>query len=110
MGGEYDFIDQPPNWMSLDSSQLALRQYATPAVQQVNINPTNLQKIIFACPIDLAEQKLIVERLYSIDDKLEVEKDKLKKMKYQKAGLMHDLLTGKVAVTVNDGDTNGSQE
>ncbi|MCU7859539.1 MAG: restriction endonuclease subunit S, partial [Candidatus Thiodiazotropha sp. (ex Lucinoma kastoroae)] len=61
------------HWMSLDSSQIALRRYATPAVQQVNINPTNLQKITISCPIDLAEQKLIVARLDSLDDKLNKE-------------------------------------
>jgi len=94
------------HWMSLDSSQIAIRRYATPAVQQVNINPTNLQKITISCPIDLAEQKLIVARLDSIDDKLNREKEKLGKMNYQKSGLMHDLLTGKVPVAINDGETN----
>ncbi|WP_072619875.1 restriction endonuclease subunit S [Spirulina major] len=88
-------------WMSQVSSQNALRRYATPGVQQVNINPTNLQKILISCPHDLEEQRRIVIRIDGIELKLQTEKTTLNKLHKAKAGLMNDLLTGKVPVNVD---------
>jgi len=88
-------------WMSQVSSQNAIRRFATPAVQQVNINPTNLQKIIISVPIDIDEQVQIVHRLESYDRVIDIEKQKLFKLEKQKSGLMEDLLTGKVQVKTN---------
>lgn len=90
------------HWMSQDSSQIALRRYATPAVQQVNINPTNVQKVLIACPKEIAEQQIIFERIDAIDLKIFAEEDMLLKLEKQKQGLMHDLLTGKKRVTVDE--------
>ena len=50
------------------------------------------------------EQAIIFERYTSISSKIESEKDKLEKLQKEKLGLMHDLLTGKVPVTINAGE------
>ncbi|MCZ4331790.1 restriction endonuclease subunit S [Aeromonas hydrophila] len=87
------------HWMSQESSQNALRAFATPAVQQVNINPTNLQRVEICCPGDPHEQDLIVERIDALDDNIAAESMNRMKLQEQKAGLMRDLLTGKVPVS-----------
>ena len=87
------------HWMSQESSQNALRRFATPGVQQVNINPTNLQRVEIGVP-GIVEQASIVTRLDAIDNEIEVEHQYLGKLAKQKSGLIHDLLTGKVAVQV----------
>ncbi|EJP3281633.1 restriction endonuclease subunit S [Vibrio parahaemolyticus] len=85
-------------WMSQESSQNALRAFATPAVQQVNINPTNLQRVLMSCPVSLLEQREIVDRIDAADAVLLREREVLLKLIAQKSGLMQDLLTGKVPV------------
>ncbi|WIG79501.1 restriction endonuclease subunit S [Photobacterium damselae] len=85
-------------WMSQESSQNALRAFATPAVQQVNINPTNLQRVLMSCPVSLLEQREIVDRIDAADAVLLREREALLKLNAQKSGLMQDLLTGKVPV------------
>lgn len=87
------------HWMSQESSQNAIRVFATPAVQQVNINPTNLQRVEICYPGDPHEQDLIVERIDALDDNIAAESANLMKLQEQKAGLMRDLLTGKVPVS-----------
>ena len=47
------------------------------------------------------EQQRLVERIQSITDKILTEQQVVSKLKKQKSGLMHDLLTGKVPVTIN---------
>ncbi|EGQ8188739.1 restriction endonuclease subunit S [Vibrio cholerae] len=85
-------------WMSQESSQNALRAFATPAVQQVNINPTNLQRVLMSCPVSLLEQQEIVDRIDAVDAVILREREALLKLNAQKSGLMQDLLTGKVPV------------
>ncbi|HGF5162664.1 TPA: restriction endonuclease subunit S [Vibrio parahaemolyticus] len=85
-------------WMSQESSQNALRAFATPAVQQVNINPTNLQRVLMSCPVSLLEQREIVDRIDAADAVLLREREALLKLNAQKSALMQDLLTGKVPV------------
>ncbi len=91
-------------YMSQEASQNALRRYATPAVQQVNINPTNLQKIWIAYPQDKVEQMEIVKRLNFWASNIQSEKLLLGKLKLQKSGLMHDLLSGKVRVKIDEAE------
>lgn len=93
------------HWMSQISSQNALRRYATPAVQQVNINPTNLQKVFISCPTELEEQRRIATIIDAADFKLLAEKNVLGKLQKQKQGLMQDLLTGKVRVKLDQPET-----
>lgn len=94
--------------MSQESSQNALRRYATPAVQQVNINPTNVQKVLLSCPKRMTEQQEIAERIDTIDTKILEEEKALLKLEHQKQGLMHDLLTGKITVTIDE-DSDDSE-
>ncbi|MDH6100192.1 restriction endonuclease subunit S [Anabaenopsis sp. FSS-46] len=85
-------------WLNLPATQLLIRRYATPGVHQVNINPTNLRKVLIALPKEVSEQKQIVEKITVNDTRIRREEAYLEKLKLQKKGLMHDLLTGKVRV------------
>jgi type I restriction enzyme S subunit len=84
------------HWMSQVSSQNALRVYATPGVQQVNINPTNLQRVIISLPSSMEEQTKIAGKVDAVDGRIQKEKSLLKKLQKQKSGLMCDLLSGSV--------------
>jgi len=53
-------------WLNWESIQISIRRVATPAVQQVNINPTNLRSIYAAFPSCLDEQREIVKRLSGV--------------------------------------------
>src|SRR5262249_16364855 len=44
-------------WLNWPKTQIEMRRYATPGVQQVNINPTNLRSIWAAFPRSLNEQR-----------------------------------------------------
>jgi type I restriction enzyme S subunit len=85
-------------WLNLPTTQLLIRRYATPGVHQVNINPTNLRKVLIALPQKTSEQETIVERIAAHDTRIRAEEAYRDKLKLQKQGLMHDLLTGKVRV------------
>ncbi|MCS7365211.1 MAG: restriction endonuclease subunit S [archaeon GB-1867-035] len=74
-----------------------LRQLATRAVHQANINATNLRKFKVPLP-PLEEQKRIAEILSSIDNILKLKKKKREKLVRMKRRLMDLLLTGKVRV------------
>jgi len=50
------------------------------------------------------EQEMIFERYISITSKVRNEKNKLEKFQKQKSSLMHDLLTGKVPVTIDESE------
>ena len=50
----------------------------------------------------LPEQKLIAERLFSMDEKIQTEETYLQKLQQIKSGLMADLLSGKKLVTVTE--------
>jgi len=51
------------------------------------------------------EQAEIAKRISSINDKIDREKENCKKLRVLKSGLMHDLLTGKVQVTIDPDET-----
>lgn len=79
-------------------TQLAIKQYATPAVQQVNINPTNLRKVTIRLPKSLDEQELIVKRLAEYDQYVRDQEVNLKKLQQLKQGLLDDLVNGEVRI------------
>ena len=81
-------------WLNWERIQIAIRRQATPAVQQVNINPTNLRSIPAAFPRNLDEQTAITVRISAVRDVLNAYREHLYKLKSMKAGLMQDLLTG----------------
>jgi type I restriction enzyme S subunit len=76
-----------------------MRRLATPAVQQVNINPTNLRTIHAAFPTNLNEQCEIVKRFTSMRNTTSSCFESFKKLRFLKTALMQDLLTGKIRVT-----------
>lgn len=86
-------------WLNWEPTQIAMRRQATPAVQQVNINPTNLRSILAAFPTDLGEQQRIMDRVAGIKATMVDYKANLEKLRSLKTALMQDLLTGKVRVT-----------
>lgn len=86
-------------WLNWEPTQIAMRRYATPAVQQVNINPTNLRLIHAAFPISISEQLEIIGRLKAPSDALLACRRQLGKLQALKRGLMQDLLTGNRRVT-----------
>lgn len=63
-------------------------------------SPGRILNILIACP-SMEEQKNCADMLSRIQDKLGQETSFLGKLQKQKSGLMHDLLTGKVPVTVD---------
>ncbi len=87
-------------WLNSQSTQILIRKYATPSVHQVNINPTNLQKADITLPQSVEEQYTMVDAADSHDARIHTEEQYRDKLKLQKKGLMHDLLTGKVRVRV----------
>jgi type I restriction enzyme, S subunit len=86
-------------WLNWEPTQIAMRRLATPAVQQVNINPTNLRAIHAAFPSNLNEQCEIVKRFTSMRNTISSCFESFKKLRSLKTALMEDLLTGKVRVT-----------
>ena len=77
-----------------------LRQLATRAVHQANINATNLQSFTIIIP-SLSEQKKAAEIIVTLDRKLELERNEKAKLERIKQGLMDLLLTGKVRIKVD---------
>ena len=59
----------------------------------------DLDRVKLGVPIQSGEQIKIALRLNNVSEKIRAEMDSLQKLKKQKSGLMHDLLTGKVPVT-----------
>lgn len=70
------------------------------AQPQITVKNVNSFNILF--PIDISEQEAIVNKITAIDTKLAIERSTLEKYKQIKAGLMQDLLTGKVQVQTDD--------
>lgn len=84
--------------LNLRQTQIDLRRWATPGVHQVNVNPTNLRRVVVAVPDSLSEQDRICESLANHDARIERERGVLSKLRNQKAGLVADLLSGRVRV------------
>lgn len=82
--------------------QCRIKRYATPGVQQVNINATNLGKVLIPLPTGetgLDEQREIAAILESADTVIRNYEPVLAAHSALKKSLMHDLLTGRVRVT-----------
>ena len=85
-------------WLNWLPTQIRIRRFATPGVQQVNINPTNLRKVTIALPTSMKEQQAIVSILTTLDARLASELAERCKLDALKSGLSEDLLTGRVNV------------
>ena len=82
-------------------SQCRIKRYATPGVQQVNINATNLGKVLIPVPVGatgLQEQRSIVTMLEAAHAKIQSYGPVIEALQTLKSSLMHDLLTGRVRV------------
>jgi len=78
--------------------QRRMRRFATPAVQQVNISPSSLQRMHIAVPERIEEQEQIAARALSMRDSVVSHTRELHKLRSLRAGLMSDLLQGRVRV------------
>lgn len=94
-----DFVDNYFLGQLLTSypAQCRIKRYATPGVQQVNINATNLQRVQIAVPVGvdgLKEQRTIAEILEQQDECIRQLEGRVDLLNRLKRGLMQDLLTG----------------
>lgn len=94
------------------SVQCRIKRYATPGVQQVNINATNLGKVLIAVPVGdrgIKEQREIAMILEQADEVIRSYRFVLEAQQALKYSLMHDLLTGKVRANDINLDTSPNQ-
>jgi type I restriction enzyme S subunit len=82
-------------WLNWAPVQRAIRQFATPGVQQVNINPTSLRRALIALPDTLDEQSAIIERVNGVASAIEDHCRQRAKLSSLREGLRDDLLTGR---------------
>lgn len=66
-----------------------------------NLHLVEIKELIYGVP-SIDEQEKIINKVNSIERKIENEKDKLIKLKDLKKGLMQQLLTGKVRVPFDE--------
>lgn len=81
--------------------QCRIKRFATPGVQQVNINAKNLGKVLIPIPVGntgLDEQREIAALLEAADERVRSYESVIVALEQLKKSLMHDLLTGTVRV------------
>jgi type I restriction enzyme S subunit len=83
-----------------ENSYSALRDMSNDGSQK-NLSSSLLKQFNVAFPVNHNEQIQISNCLLALDKALEKERQKREKLRQQKSGLMHDLLTGKGKVQVN---------
>ncbi len=86
-------------WM-VANTELFLRKTTEATHGTKRFESRDLYEIIIGIPKP-SEQKRIVLRLNSLEIRIAFEKNQLKKLRTQKLGLMQDLLSGRVAVQIN---------
>lgn len=106
-----DMIRLAPNGKNVDGYWLTMainhdrvkRQVAaiTAGVTRAKVTLTDFRNIKIAKP-DLNEQKLSSARIRVVQSVIDAEMTRVAKLQLQKKGLMQDLLTGKVAVKVDN--------
>ena len=83
------------------AAQCRIKRFATPGVQQVNVNATNLGKVLIPLPVGeagLQEQRSIGTLLEASHDSVRSCDPVVSALQALKKSLMHDLLTGKIRV------------
>jgi type I restriction enzyme S subunit len=81
-------------YMNLQDVQIYIKRIATPAVQQVNVNPTRLRQLLeVRFPKSLDEQRNIVAVLEDADLAIRNTESVIAKQLQLKAGMLQDLLT-----------------
>lgn len=85
------------DWLSQKLDTMNLNQYSE-ASAQPGLSVNKILRMSISKP-SFQEQEKIAERLLSIDQKLQTEQSHLHKLQQLKAGLMRDLLSGRVKVS-----------
>lgn len=83
------------------NTQCRIKRFATPGVQQVNINAKNLGKVLIPVPVGeagLAEQREIAALLEKADARIRAFSPVIAALIELKKSLVHDLLTGTIRV------------
>jgi len=70
----------------------------------LGIKQSEFRKVLLSYPSDTKEQELIEARLESVDGYRQGQQNVMGKLRQQKQGLMHDLLTGRVRVKVGESE------
>jgi len=86
-------------YLKSDFGKYFINKYVKGSAQP-GLNLGDVDKFIIKFPKDIQEQNLIGSRLRTIDNKINSEVEYLHKQQQIKAGLMHDLLSGKKKVVV----------
>jgi type I restriction enzyme S subunit len=89
-----EFVRRYFNW---ETGRERVLRKAEGGVQK-NLRGSTLLKLLIAVPVE-GEQREILRRLDAHESRIRVEEGYRDKLKLQKQGLMHDLLTGQVRVT-----------
>lgn len=92
------------NWLN---SHYAIRHWETMCSTSSGLNTINRRMLgrMFVAVPSPEEQALIAQKALEAKKRIDLELQKLHKLRSQKLGLMHDLLTGKVSVTVENKPT-----
>jgi len=90
-------------YLNTPSARTQIRRYEQ-GVTRPRINLGNMKRIMIPKPM-LKEQKAISTRLFYVALRIKQEVLKKEKLQKQKSGLMHDLLTGKVPVKIDQTET-----
>lgn len=88
------------------SAQCRIKRFATPGVQQVNVNATNLGKVLIPLPVGqhgIQEQRQIARLLEAADSKVRSYGPVVSALRAVKASLTDDLLTGRVRLVPPSG-------
>ncbi len=97
-------------FLNFNPTQQRLKSLATKGVSQSNINPTNLKKFLKVPVPSLEIQQQSIEALQFLDQELGMLDDLLCKVSLQKNGLMQQLLTGNIPVSLSEETTHSTKE
>jgi type I restriction enzyme, S subunit len=95
-----NFHQNDPLFVYYLCSYLNLARFGTKSGSP-SLNRNDIHPLEVICPSP-DEQKIINSRLIATDEKIKIIREGLEKLRKQKSGLMHDLLTGKVPVTLSE--------
>lgn len=84
-----------------ETAQNAISRLASGSTA-LGIKQSEFRKVCIAFPNAIAEQTEIARRLHAIDNLINAQRNAQNKLNNKKSGLMHDLLTGKVPVKVEE--------
>jgi type I restriction enzyme S subunit len=84
-------------YFNSDETQRRLKSIASRAVSQSNISATRLSGFLVPCP-KIDEQKIIVDQISAIDNKIVFHKEKKEKLEELFRTLLHQLMTAQIRV------------